>query len=101
MKYSFMKGHFFPSYPCGVITAAFGLTFDQIRKVFNAWFEGNPSFNTNEYDFEFENFYTAILSNARRKYRREHRDSLPSVKIRRAKARIRRAKDRTEQNKTI
>ena len=40
MKYSFMKGHFFPSYPCGVITAAFGLTLDQIVKVFNAWFEG-------------------------------------------------------------
>lgn len=97
MKYSFMKGHFFPSYPCGVITAAFGLTFDQIRKVFDAWFEGNSSFNTNEYDIEFENFYTTILSNARRKYRDEHQDSLPSVKIRIAKARIRRAKACAEQ----
>lgn len=97
MKYSFMKGHFFPSYPCGVITAAFGLTFDQIRKVFNAWFEGNPSVDTNAYDFEFENFYTAILSNARRKYRDEHQDSLPSTKIRIAKARIRRAKACAEQ----
>lgn len=87
MKYSFMKGHFFPSYPCGVITATFGLTFGQIRKVFDAWFEGNPDFNTNEYDEEFENFYTTILSNARRKYREEHQDSLPSAKMRRTKAR--------------
>lgn len=97
MKYSFMKGHFFPSHPCGVITAAFGLTFDQIRKVFNAWFEGNPSVDTNAYDFEFENFYTTILSNARRKYRDEHQDSLPSAKMKRIKNRVRRAKARAEQ----
>lgn len=101
MKYSFMKGHFFPSYPCGVITVAFGLTFGQIRKVFDAWFEGNPSFNTNEYDREFENFYTTILSNARRKYRDEHQDSLPSARIRRFKARAKRAKAHTEQTTTL
>lgn len=97
MKYSFMKGHFFPSYPCGVITAAFGLTFGQIRQVFKAWFEGNPNFRTDEYDREFENFYTTILSNARRKYRDEHQDSLPSARIRRFKARAKRAKARAEQ----
>jgi hypothetical protein len=101
MKYSFMKGHYFPSYPCGVITAAFGLTLGQIRKVFDAWFEGNPYFNTNEYGREFENFYTTILSNARRKYRDEHQDSLPSTKMRRTKARIRRAKARAERNTTL
>lgn len=101
MKETFMKGHFFPSYPCGVITVAFGLTFGQIRKVFDAWFEGNPSFNTNEYDREFENFYTTILSNARRKYRDEHKDSLPSARIRRFKARAKRAKAHTEQTTTL
>lgn len=34
MKYSFMKGHFFPSYPCGVITTVFGLTAWSLDYVF-------------------------------------------------------------------